>query len=185
MKLKTNRHFTKWDHLNMLFVIQCIQYFKNFWISANILLRIPFKIGKKWKRFSVQHILWSSKVLFCFWIEDYIVSTLPNVVKINVENDNVVSTLSNVVQINVEIHKVVSTLLNVLIYNVDVHNVVSTLIWRFEMPWRQIKLKTTMNQRWNVSWVATFPRRLKCSVRQNSSWKRILISSEFQITVIY
>ena len=57
-----------------------------------------------------------------------VVSTLPNVVKIDVENDNVVSTLSNVVQFNVEIHKVVSTLSNVVNFNVDVHNVVSTLI---------------------------------------------------------
>ena len=57
-----------------------------------------------------------------------VVLTLPNVVKIDVENDNVVSTLSNVVQFNVEIHNVVSTLLNVVNYNVDVHNVVSTLL---------------------------------------------------------
>ena len=57
-----------------------------------------------------------------------VVSTLPNVVKIDVENDNVVSTLSNVVQFNVEIHNVVSTLLNVVDFNVDVRNVVSTLI---------------------------------------------------------
>ena len=35
-----------------------------------------------------------------------VVSTLPNVVKINVENGNVVSTLSNVVKINVEIDNV-------------------------------------------------------------------------------
>ena len=35
-----------------------------------------------------------------------VVSTLPNVVKIDVENDNVVSTLSNVVQFNVEKHNV-------------------------------------------------------------------------------
>ena len=39
------------------------------------------------------------------------VSTLPNVVKINVENDNVVSTLFNVVNFNVDIHNVVSTLI--------------------------------------------------------------------------
>ena len=41
---------------------------------------------------------------------------------------NVVSTLPNVVQINVEIDNVDSTLLNVVNFNVDVHNVVSTLI---------------------------------------------------------
>ena len=52
-----------------------------------------------------------------------VVSTLPNVVKIDVENDNVVSTMSNVVQFNAEIHNVVSKL-----FNVDTHNVVSTLI---------------------------------------------------------
>ena len=54
--------------------------------------------------------------------------TLPNVVKIDVENDNVVLTMSNVVQFNVEIQNVVSTLLNVVNFNVDVHKVVSTLI---------------------------------------------------------
>ena len=46
---------------------------------------------------------------FVFFSNGYIrniVSTLPDVVKINVENDNVVSTLSNVVKINVEIDNV-------------------------------------------------------------------------------
>ena len=57
-----------------------------------------------------------------------VVSTLPNAVKIDVENDNVVSTLSNVVQFNVEKHNVVSTLFYVVNFNVDIHNVVSTLI---------------------------------------------------------
>ena len=115
------------------------------------------------KIFWVQHILWSSKILFCFWTEVYflfflnshirnVVLTLPNVVKIDVENDNVVSTLSNVVQFNVEIHNVVSTLLNVVNYNVDVHNVVSTLLWRCATLRRHMYLKTTLNRRWNVCW---------------------------------
>ena len=34
--------------------------------SANILLQILLKMGKKWRRFWVQHILWSSKILFVF-----------------------------------------------------------------------------------------------------------------------
>ena len=57
-----------------------------------------------------------------------VVSTLSNVVKIDVENDNIVSTLSNVVQLKVEKHNVVSTLFYVVNFNVDIHNIVSTLI---------------------------------------------------------
>ena len=57
-----------------------------------------------------------------------IVLTLPNIVKIDAENDNVILTLSNVFQFNVEKHNVVSTLFNVLNFNGDVHNVVSSLI---------------------------------------------------------
>ena len=57
-----------------------------------------------------------------------VVSTLPSVVKTDVENDNNVSTLSNVAQFNVEKHNVVSTLFYVVSFNVDIHNVVSTLI---------------------------------------------------------
>ena len=57
-----------------------------------------------------------------------VLSTLPNVVNIDVENDIVNSMLSNVIQFNVEIHNVVSTLLKVVNFNVDVHKVVSTLI---------------------------------------------------------
>ena len=56
-----------------------------------------------------------------------VVSTLPNVAKNDVENDNVVSMLSNVVQFNIEIENVVSMLLNVVNFNVDAHHV-STLI---------------------------------------------------------
>ena len=56
------------------------------------------KWGKNEEKYWVQHILWSSKILFCFWINAYIffsnghirnvVSTFPNV-----EKHNVVSTL--------------------------------------------------------------------------------------------
>ena len=46
---KTNWHFTKWDGLNKLFVIQCIRCFKIFWGSANFLLQIALKMEKKMK----------------------------------------------------------------------------------------------------------------------------------------
>ena len=118
----------------------------------------------KWRRFWVQCILWSSKILFCFWHEAYflffsngqirnIVSTLLNVVKIYVENDNVVSTLYNVAQINVEIDNVDSTFFNVVNFKVDVHNVFSMLIWRCTTSRCHINLKTTLKRRWNVCWV--------------------------------
>ena len=48
-----------------------------------------------------------------------VIQTLPDIVKIDVENDNVALTLSNVAKFNVEIQNVVSTLLNVVNYNVD------------------------------------------------------------------
>ena len=98
-------------------------------------------------------ILFLNWALILFFANDHIhniVSTLPNVVKIYVENDNVVSTLSNVVQMNVEMDNVDSTLFNVVNFNVDVHNVVSTLIWRCATSRRHINLKTTLKRRWNV-----------------------------------
>ena len=81
-----------------------------------------------------------------------IVSTMPNVVKIYVENDNVVLTLSNVVQINVEMGNVNSTLFKVVNFNVDVHIVVSTFIWHCVTSRCHINLKTTLKRRWNVCW---------------------------------
>ena len=43
---KNQLTFTKWDRLNIVFAIQYIWCFKNFWDSANILLQIPIKKGK-------------------------------------------------------------------------------------------------------------------------------------------
>ena len=110
---------------------------------CNVLLQISLKMGKNEEKCRVQHIPWSSKLLFCFWIEAYffsnshihnVVWTLPNVVKIDVENENVASTLPNVVQ-----------------FNVDIHNVVSTLIWCCATSRDHINLKTTLNRRWNFA----------------------------------
>ena len=54
-----------------------------------------------------------------------VVSTLINVVKLNVENNSIVST---VVFINVEIDNVDLALFNIVNFNVDIHNFASTLI---------------------------------------------------------
>ena len=85
------------------------------------------------------HPLWITP-----WPYSQIVSTLPKVVKIDIEKDNIVSTLSNVVQINVEIDNVDSRLFNVVSFNIDVHSVVSTLIWCCATSRRYINLKTTL-----------------------------------------
>ena len=120
------------------------------------------KWGKNEENCWVQHILWSSKILFCFWIRAYIFFKwsylqrcfdVANVVKIYVENDNVVLTLSNVFQFNVQKQNVVSTFFYVVNFNVDIHNVASTLIWRWVTSRRHINLTTTLNRRWNVCWV--------------------------------
>ena len=63
-----------------------------------------------------------------FFLQMVIFTTLPKIVKIDIENDNVDSTLSNVVQNNVEKGNVDSTLFNVLNFKIDVHSVFSTLI---------------------------------------------------------
>ena len=103
----------------------------------------------------------SSKIFFCP-IQPFqnghthnVVSTLINVVKLDVENNNIVSTLSNVVYINVEKDKVDLTLFNIANFNVDIHNFVSTLIWHCPTSRRHIILTTTLRQRWKVSWVLT------------------------------
>ena len=70
-------------------------------------------------------------LLFSTFANDHIykaVSTLINVVKFDVKNNNFVSTLPDVVNIKVEIDNVDSTLFNVENSNVNIQNVVSTLI---------------------------------------------------------
>ena len=134
-------------------------------VSFNILL---LKWGVKWIR------LWNSSWNFEFsvliWNDFFVhfgngyfhnvVSTLTNVVKLDVEKDITVLTLSNVVHINVEIRNDNSTLFDVVnynfeIYNVDVeiYNVFSALIWRCPTSRRHISQKTTLKQRWKVFWV--------------------------------
>ena len=81
---------------------------------------------------------------------DNVVSTLINVVKLDVENNNIVSTLSNVVNINVEKSNIDSALFNIKNFNADKHNVVSTLIWHWLTSQRHVNLKTTLKQRWNL-----------------------------------
>ena len=102
------------------------------------------------------YFAFESRLIYLFFFRNghirNVVSTLPNVVKIEVENDNTVLTLSNVAQFNVEIHNVFSTLLNVVNFSFDVRNVVSTLIWCCAMSRRHINLKATLNRRWNVCW---------------------------------
>ena len=75
-------------------------------------------------------ILFLNRCLY-FFSSDHIhnvVSMLPNVVKIDVKNDNVVLTLSNVIQFNVEKHNVVSMLFYAVNFNVDIRYVVSTFV---------------------------------------------------------
>ena len=176
MKLKTSWHFTKSDGLNIVFVIQYIQYFNNFCGSANILLHIPLKLKNKMKKIlsriyslRLNNIVWFLTWGLLFWFFIYlfiylfisnghiykVAQKLPNIKKIYAENDNTVSTLSNVVQINLEIGNVDSTLFNVVNFNIDVHNVVSTLIWSWATSRRHISLNVTLKRRWNVCWEVT------------------------------
>ena len=76
-----------------------------------------------------------------------VVSTLTNVVKLDVEKENVVLTLSSVAHINVEIHNVDSTLFDVVNSNVEIHNVVSALTGGCTTSRRHINQKATLKQR--------------------------------------
>ena len=79
-----------------------------------------------------------------FWFSWYshVVSTLANVIKIGVENDNILLTLSN---IKAEIHNIDSILFNVVNLSVDVYIIISTLIWRYPTLRPYINLATMLN----------------------------------------
>ena len=79
-----------------------------------------------------------------------VVSTLINVMKIDVENNSIVQTLSNVVNMNVEIDNVNLTLFNVVNFNKDMYNVVSTLVLHCPTSRRHITLATTLRPRGKV-----------------------------------
>ena len=102
----------------------------------------------------MSHLFWSSKIFFCYFqLFEYghihnVASTQINVMKLDVENNSIVSTLPNVVNINVEIDNVVN-------FNVGIQNVVSTLIWHCPTLRRHITLTTTLRQRSKVFWVLT------------------------------
>lgn len=98
------RIFATWQIFYYLFLWKYGIKWRRFWVE-----RIQFK----WFLFEIQkyYFVFYSRffVLLCFFFSNghiqNIVSTLPNV-KMDFENDNVISTLSNVVEINVEIENV-------------------------------------------------------------------------------
>ena len=105
MKLKTSWHFTKWDGLNIVLVIHYITCPKNFTALQIFLNIFLLKWKKKMKEilssvysFKLKNIIsfLNQGLIFIFFSNGHI----HNVVKIYVEN-GVVSTLPNVVQINV------------------------------------------------------------------------------------
>ena len=115
-------------------------------MKKNVESNIFFKVQKYYFVFESRLIFFSNGHI------RNVVSTFPNVVKIDVES--VVSTLSNVAQFNIEKHIVVSTLFYVVNFNVIIHNIISTLVWRCAMSRCYINLKTTLNRRWNVCWAS-------------------------------
>ena len=110
-------------------------------MKKNVESNIFFKVQKYYFVFESRLIFFSNGHI------RNVVSTFPNVVKIDV------STLSNIAQFNVEKHIVISALFYVVNFNVIIHNIVSTLVWRCAMSRRHINLKTTLNRRWSVCWV--------------------------------
>ena len=90
--------------------------------------------------------IWSDFFFFSFFFFGNkhfhdVVSTLINILKLDVDKDNVFSTLPKVVCISVEIHNVDSTLYVLVNPNVEIHHVVSTMVWHWHI--------STKRQRWN------------------------------------
>ena len=106
------------------FHVQCIMFIFTMYVRCSPFFLIDHFRNQmlliKWVIF-----FWSSKIFFCTFQHSQsgriynVVSTLINVVKLDVKNNNIVSTLSNVPNINVEKDNVDLTLLNVNIHNVD------------------------------------------------------------------
>ena len=88
-------------------------------------------------------VIFFSFVFFLFGNKHFhdVVSTLINILKLDVDKDNVFSTLPKVVCISVEIHNFDSTLYVLVNPNVEIHHVVSTMVWHWHI--------STKRQRWN------------------------------------
>ena len=117
--------------LNLPFEIKNqLTFYKVRWFKYTFFERV--KIGKKWRKMlsptyspkfkNIDLFLNRGLIFFSNGHIHNFVSTLPNVVKIDVENDNLVSMMSNIVQFNVEKHSVVSILFYVVNFNVDTHS---------------------------------------------------------------
>ena len=114
VKLKKDGYFTRWNDLNIAFIIQHIhdvvlRIFTDLQIFFYIIY--PLKWGIKWICSSIViHSLFFyewSYLQRCFEVA-------PKVAEINFDNGNIVLMLSNAVQINVEIGNVDSKLFNVV-----------------------------------------------------------------------
>ena len=103
-EVKNQVIFTKQRGSNKVLVMQYFSRFKNFCGFASILQRIPLKTGNKVKQIMEKYLKLLNEMFFlfeaqiCCFGNDHIhsvFSKLPNIVKLDVEND--VITLSHVV----------------------------------------------------------------------------------------
>ena len=99
LNLKTDWYFTKWDGLIILFVIQYIQCFRIFETLQMFFYKFLLKRGKNEENFQSSIFFEAQKYYFVFESRliffsnchiRNVVLTLPNVVKIDIENHNVV-----------------------------------------------------------------------------------------------